>query len=207
MESKLDAIKASFCRTMDCALESPKQVTPKYCSLRVASMSNTFLNFAPEESTAEGGARARRHSTPSLITAGIGALFSSAAEPEVQRPVEETFTTLVVKNLPKKVLRNRLVRDIEATEFCGTFDFCHVPVSFASGRSLGYAFINFRTHEDAVAFMKAWHGSGRYLTAVHTWSLAIDIAAFQGYALLVAKTRACRDKVRNAKYRPFTTQC
>lgn len=54
----------------------------------------------------------------------------------------ETRTTVMLRNLPNTLTRERLLRVLEAMGFSGQYDLVYIPVDFSSGAGLGYAFIN-----------------------------------------------------------------
>ncbi|CAE8607731.1 unnamed protein product [Polarella glacialis] len=54
------------------------------------------------------------------------------------------------------------------------FDFLFLPYSFKDARTLGMAFINFRTHACALAFQKNWH---RQFLQDHGRTKHLDVAA------------------------------
>jgi hypothetical protein len=54
----------------------------------------------------------------------------------------ETRTTVMLRNLPNTLTRERLLRVLEAMGFAGQYDLVYIPVDFSTGAGLGYAFIN-----------------------------------------------------------------
>eukprot|EP01130_Rhizamoeba_saxonica_P013361 TRINITY_DN569_c0_g1_i1.p1 TRINITY_DN569_c0_g1~~TRINITY_DN569_c0_g1_i1.p1 ORF type:complete len:503 (-),score=83.60 TRINITY_DN569_c0_g1_i1:78-1586(-) len=58
----------------------------------------------------------------------------------------DTRTTLMIKNIPNKYKRDQLLLRINE-EFEGTYDFFYLPIDFRNRSNMGYAFINFISHE------------------------------------------------------------
>jgi len=62
-------------------------------------------------------------------------------------------TTLMLRNLPNDYGRDDVLQMLEQDGFAKCFDFFYYPTDFKSRAGLGYAFVNFATHADAV---RAW---------------------------------------------------
>lgn len=56
---------------------------------------------------------------------------------------QTTLTTLMLKNLPYVLRRDGLKNVLDAHGLRGQYDFIYMPIHFATGRSFGYAFVNF----------------------------------------------------------------
>mmetsp|Transcript_67349 Transcript_67349/g.206263 ORF Transcript_67349/g.206263 Transcript_67349/m.206263 type:complete len:255 (-) Transcript_67349:318-1082(-) len=63
-----------------------------------------------------------------------------ALQPRAER--EDRRTTLMMRNLPNNYTRDMLVRLLDDEGFAGCYDFVYLPVDFARGCGLGYAFVN-----------------------------------------------------------------
>ncbi|CAE8616837.1 unnamed protein product [Polarella glacialis] len=89
----------------------------------------------------------------------------------VTRSVPDGFTTLVIRNIPARYTQEMLL-----TEFIpdGSFDFFFLPYSFKNARTMGIAFINFRTHALALDFQGRWH---RHFLQDHGRTKHLDVAA------------------------------
>jgi hypothetical protein len=59
-------------------------------------------------------------------------------------------TTIVLRNIPKSFSRAQAVEFLEQHDFAGTFDFVYVPFDFKFNGSVGFAFVNFVSHDIAV---------------------------------------------------------
>lgn len=94
------------------------------------------------------------------------------------RPLEPGTTTLVVRNVPARYRKERLVREWPVTVW--GYNMLYLPCS-RRGSSFGYVFLNFLTPEYALAFQKHWHG--RFLLE-HGSNKFLDIsqARVQGLA-------------------------
>lgn len=65
------------------------------------------------------------------------------------------ITTLVARNVPARYSQDQLLEEWKPD---GSFDFLLLPCSEASGRSMGFVFINFVSYEAAVQFRNRWQG-------------------------------------------------
>eukprot|EP00440_Ansanella_granifera_P057895 gb/GFBE01062761.1/.p1 GENE.gb/GFBE01062761.1/~~gb/GFBE01062761.1/.p1 ORF type:complete len:372 (+),score=62.72 gb/GFBE01062761.1/:1-1116(+) len=101
------------------------------------------------------------------------------------RPVPLGYTTLVVRNIPARYNQEMLLHEFGWED--ATFDFLHLPYSFRDQRTMGYAFLNFRTHELALEFQERRHhtflqdhGRTKYLdvTAATKQGLAANLEQF-----------------------------
>jgi len=101
----------------------------------------------------------------------------------------EDYTTLMLRNLPNNYTREMLVDLLEAEGFRRCFDFLYVPIDFEKCSGLGYAFVNFVAHEDAVRAMNVlenfddWKVPSQKVLRL-SWSLPL-----QGWAANVARYR------------------
>jgi len=62
-------------------------------------------------------------------------------------------TTLMLRNLPNDYNRDMFLNMLDDECLAGEYDFVYFPVDFQTGSGLGYAFVNFTSHEEAV---RAW---------------------------------------------------
>jgi len=70
-------------------------------------------------------------------------------------PIACGLTTLVVRNVPSRYTKEDLLHLWPPD---GTFDFLYLPFNRKQRRTAGYLFMNFTSHDAAVAFYKEWHG-------------------------------------------------
>jgi RNA recognition motif-containing protein len=61
----------------------------------------------------------------------------------------EKYTTVMLRNVPNNYTRAMLLDLLDSKSFRRRFDFLYLPIDFARKCGLGYAFVNFVTHEDA----------------------------------------------------------
>ncbi|KAF4671741.1 hypothetical protein FOL47_001239 [Perkinsus chesapeaki] len=92
--------------------------------------------------------------TPSRIKSGAGGDTSAAAA--VDDDVNKT--TVMLRNIPNKYTQKILLNAIDGRGFEGTYDFFYLPIDFRNRCNLGYAFLNFTSHESAVAFTRSFNG-------------------------------------------------
>merc|ERR1712176_1723746 len=67
-------------------------------------------------------------------------------------------TTVMLRNLPSLFTRGMLVDLLNSLGFVGKYDFVHLPVDMSRLSCLGFGFVNFRSHADALQFFKDAHG-------------------------------------------------
>jgi len=70
-------------------------------------------------------------------------------------PIACGLTTLVIRNVPSRYTKENLLHLWPPD---GTFDFLYLPFNRKQRRTAGYLFMNFTSHDAAVAFYKKWHG-------------------------------------------------
>jgi len=95
------------------------------------------------------------------------------------RELPEGSTTLVIRNIPRRYTQDALVAEFIPD---GSFDFVYQPYSFTNARTMGYAFINFRTHAAALEFQRSWH---RTFLQDHGRTKHLDVAAADAQGLEV----------------------
>jgi len=110
------------------------------------------------------------------------------------RPLAPGTTTIMVRNIPARYRKERLLLEWPVERH--RFNMMYLPAN-RRGMSLGYAFLNFVTADDALLFQRRWHG--RYLTD-HGANKHLDIsqARVQG---LVASLRDMLENVQTPEWR------
>merc|ERR1712032_704021 len=63
------------------------------------------------------------------------------------------LTTVMMRNIPYSYTRSRLLELLDAHGFSDQYDFVYMPVDFETTRSLGFAFVNLSTTQQALHFM------------------------------------------------------
>lgn len=71
-------------------------------------------------------------------------------------------TTIILRSLPIECTRDVLLRILFDEGFGEAFDFLHVPVDFQTWAGLGYALVNFATHEMALRVQAHFDGFARW---------------------------------------------
>jgi len=74
-----------------------------------------------------------------------------------QQKKDESITTMMVRNLPRRVTQEQLEVHLQNSGFLGEYDVLYLPYCFKKKQNLGYAFINFRTSAKAFEFCCSWH--------------------------------------------------
>jgi len=67
-------------------------------------------------------------------------------------------TTAMLRNLPNKYMRDKLVEQLNHCGYKGKIDFLYLPIDFRNRCNVGYCFINFRTPQALVRFRDDFHG-------------------------------------------------
>jgi hypothetical protein len=67
--------------------------------------------------------------------------------------IDESKTTVMVRNLQSSVTQGTFVQRIRDCGFSGLFDFVYMPMNFRGEGNFGYAFVNFHSATIALRFM------------------------------------------------------
>jgi RNA recognition motif-containing protein len=67
-------------------------------------------------------------------------------------------TTLMLRNVPNDYNREMFLHLMDTEGLAGTYDFAYFPVDFKTGSGLGYAFVNFISHQEALRAWQCLHG-------------------------------------------------
>jgi hypothetical protein len=81
----------------------------------------------------------------------------SGSSPNFGQPQEE-LTTLMLRNIPNDYTRQMLLNLLDSQGLGGRYNFVYLPIDFHRTSSLGYAFMNLVSHEDAQNAMRCLHG-------------------------------------------------
>mmetsp|Transcript_11314 Transcript_11314/g.25284 ORF Transcript_11314/g.25284 Transcript_11314/m.25284 type:complete len:224 (+) Transcript_11314:105-776(+) len=126
---------------------------------------------------------------------------------QVEDELARSYTTVMLQNLPQRATQKTLLAELESAGYSDMFDFCYVPIVFQTGRNLGYAFVNFRTHEVASHFLSSWNGR-RLNDKDDSEPVVTMIAKMQGVSTLLSHGRSRKriSRVRNKGHRPFIAE-
>eukprot|EP00405_Crypthecodinium_cohnii_P021865 CAMPEP_0206465952 /NCGR_PEP_ID=MMETSP0324_2-20121206/28154_1 /ASSEMBLY_ACC=CAM_ASM_000836 /TAXON_ID=2866 /ORGANISM="Crypthecodinium cohnii, Strain Seligo" /LENGTH=290 /DNA_ID=CAMNT_0053938945 /DNA_START=17 /DNA_END=890 /DNA_ORIENTATION=+ len=105
------------------------------------------------------------------------------------------MTTLMVRNIPSSYTQEMLVDEWAPTN---NFDFLYLPRSGAGQSNLGYAFINFPTEDEALAFKNAWHKKG-LADSVSRKIMNISAADIQGLRANLMQLKKKRARCLDAR--------
>lgn len=67
-------------------------------------------------------------------------------------------TTMMLRNMPNRYTQDDLLEALDEHGFMNTYDFVYLPVDFAHGCNVGYAFVNFLSSTNAAAFCTLFNG-------------------------------------------------
>jgi len=113
-------------------------------------------------------------------------------------------TTMMLRNIPNKYTQSALLEEIEGMGFGGTYDFFYLPMDFHSRSNVGYAFINFTSHEHAKRFCAAFaeHRFLKYpsrkvsnVSVAHVQGVDANLKHFENRAVTHARTDEYRPVV------------
>jgi len=93
------------------------------------------------------------------------------------------YTTAMLRNLPNKYMRDKLVCRLNSCGYKGDIDFLYLPIDFRNKCNVGYCFLNFRTSKALVRFRDEFHGqqSGEKLPGFNSKKvLEVSPARVQG---------------------------
>jgi len=131
----------------------------------------------------------------------VSQLKGEASDSSVSQLVDTRATTISVRNIPARYDQNKLLQEWPPD---GSYDFLYLPHNYHTHKSVGYAFINFVSHEDAVAFIRQWnrkvlvrHGGNKKLDIC--WA---EVQGLKGNLLHYRKSKLGRsDKYQPAAFR------
>jgi RNA recognition motif-containing protein len=83
-------------------------------------------------------------------------------------------TTLMLRNLPRPLTRDRLMDLLCEEGFGLVINFIYVPMNFQAGENFGYGFINLTTHEEAERVREKLQGFDRW-PADMEWDKECDV--------------------------------
>lgn len=153
---------------------------------------NTFITLKSNESLSL--ALRRSHTSPAVGSDSIAASpctsFRSSCE----------FTTLMIKNIPCKYSQDWLLEDIRAVS--EGVNFLQMPLTRRGDMCMGYAFVNFRTADQAREFLERFQGSAWARRPNSSKRAEVSVANEQGFDANVQKFVASAKK-NSSRAQPF----
>jgi len=117
----------------------------------------------------------------------------------------QSYTTVMIRNIPRKCNQRMLMTDITAVGYGGKVDFLYVPTDISSAKNLGYAFINFMAPCFASEFRERFHK--KHLTSLRgsRAGLSVTFAVIQGLEANIENVikNASVHRIRNPEYLPL----
>mmetsp|Transcript_99887 Transcript_99887/g.308154 ORF Transcript_99887/g.308154 Transcript_99887/m.308154 type:complete len:188 (+) Transcript_99887:2-565(+) len=115
---------------------------------------------------------------------GIGTGLNTSAPAE-----SGPRTTVMLRNLPNNYTRSMLLALLDAEGFSGQYDFVYLPMDFKTHASLGYAFVNLVSPEQAASFWKIFEGFGKWVVASQKVCSVSWSCPYQGLAAHIERYR------------------
>jgi hypothetical protein len=146
-------------------------------------------------------AKSRGRFATALPPGPVSSSSASSGRARQQKVIPSGMTTLIVRNVPARITPDGL---LEIWPPHGMYNFLHMPYSHRYRRTVGCVFINFVSHQAAVAFTQRWDGKF-LMDGTNTKKLDIGIAEIQGFRDNLMHMR-CSKKVmrmRNARHLPL----
>jgi RNA recognition motif-containing protein len=112
----------------------------------------------------------------------------------------------MLRNLPSSFHQEQLISLLESAGFAARFDFVYLPVDFVSGASLGFAFVNLTSSEDAQLAMVRLHGWSSWQdSSCHKVMQLCWSDPHQGLEMLIGRYRNSRimHKTVPSEYKPL----
>jgi len=112
-------------------------------------------------------------------------------------------TTMMVRNIPRRIRQKELAKEIDASGFRDAYDFIYLPCIISLKEGKGYAFVNFVTPDAAQAFKTAWNAKTRFKMGMKK-VLDVSASSHQGKAANMAQwQRGKTNRITNPSFRPI----
>lgn len=174
----------------ECEEEKPKSLPPGNFGPPKAAFALSSPSMVPVPMMMIPAAGRPEHSVGSLMwkpsvetekNRFVGSVWGS--KKKVKK--EQTYTTIVIKNLPEKCTNAMIVDLLDASGFAGKYDFLYAPTDFRNYSAFGYAFVNMISHELGESAMQVIDGMTAWNENV---PLAVDWSQpHQGYGVHVRR--------------------
>jgi len=103
---------------------------------------------------------------------------------------EQPHTTLLLRNLPCGYTRDMLLELLDSQAFSGRYNFVYLPMDYNRGNSLGYAFVNMETTQDAGQAWACFDGFREWKAGLHSTKVCnVSWAARHGLNAHIEKFR------------------
>jgi len=93
-----------------------------------------------------------------VLLGRVGGRYAAHAAKTQREKGSSERTTLMLRNLPAKYTRDRLLDLLASKGFAGKVDFLYFPIDFETEVGLGYAFVNLQTPADAEGVKRSFDG-------------------------------------------------
>lgn len=100
----------------------------------------------------------------------------------------DALTTVMLRNVPNDYTRTMLLELLDK-DYLGQYNFVYLPIDFKSGSSLGYAFVNFASSEQARRFKVELQGFADWAVASSKVCSVSWSSPFQGLAAHLERFR------------------
>mmetsp|Transcript_23464 Transcript_23464/g.58359 ORF Transcript_23464/g.58359 Transcript_23464/m.58359 type:complete len:411 (-) Transcript_23464:301-1533(-) len=146
-------------------------------------------------------------SHPKITAAPLGhdGVVSNSRGSTTALRLREGTTTVMIRNIPKNVTQQSLIRELNSSGYADLFDFCYAPIeSLQSRQPSGFAFVNFVSPEVAMKFAQDWHHVRRFGAPHNASRLDVSRAVVQGReANLAAASSGRLRRLKNPMFKPF----
>jgi len=142
--------------------------------------------FAPVQNGKQGRARPARENGVTIPEPEFGVAESGSDEPDLPGC---PYVTVMLRNLPNNYSRAMLLELLDSEGFAGQYDFFYLPMDFKSRASLGYAFVNLVSTEQAARFRAHFDGFARWVLPSQKVCSVNWSAPYQGFDAHVERFR------------------
>lgn len=165
---------------------SPYYTSQAACvpTCEVGSEKPAWTGKKKKRTTSSTSTNSGRSSATSIISC------AGDAEAEIGNVADER-TTVMMCNIPNNLSRTRLLMLVDEEGFEGCYNLAYLPVDLKHKVGLGYAFMNFVTHEAAEAFAQHFDGFQKWGMASEKRCAVKWSDVLQGLDDHVARYRDC----------------
>eukprot|EP00931_Biecheleriopsis_adriatica_P034520 TRINITY_DN19917_c0_g1_i1.p1 TRINITY_DN19917_c0_g1~~TRINITY_DN19917_c0_g1_i1.p1 ORF type:complete len:189 (-),score=22.72 TRINITY_DN19917_c0_g1_i1:170-736(-) len=133
---------------------------------------------------------------------------NAASVQRQQLAEQKDDVTVMLKNIPNKTTREKLVEILDAGESRGQYDFLYLPIDFRHKCNKGFCFINFRSSDACRLFSSKFHGqpARRYISLDSEKVFEVCPARVQGFRQNIKdirKGKVMKELVRHPEWLPL----